>query len=122
VARFFKARTAQSSQRYDYFPRERDYDGARQGSPQQAERGEFDADESLDLSSNPEAVERRDETPRPVADSLASTETSFEPGAQAARDDRGQTKSRPGGKKAKQQRSATEAGPKESTDQGGKES
>jgi hypothetical protein len=59
VARFFKARAPQSRSRYDYDGDGRD-DGPDPDGRASPDGAEFDADESLDLSGNPEAIARRD--------------------------------------------------------------
>jgi hypothetical protein len=132
VARFFKARTAQPGLESGYNPRERDYERGR-ARETFADRQEFDGEESLDLSGNPEGVQRREENTEAwraatAADAStgSSTDSSTAMGQQSAAtrgDDRGQTKSRSSGKsKTKPQRATTDGPTKESTDAGGKES
>ncbi len=149
VARFFKARSPQRGARSDYgeadghdrhyaYGANSRYDTDSRmagGSGGIADRGEFDADESLDLSANPSGIDRR-ETDERVATSestLSSATGSWTEGAsseasassdandssmsnagQQSAAERGQMKSRPGKSKAKSQRSATDAGGKES--------
>jgi hypothetical protein len=144
VARFFKARTAQPGLGYDNASEDRSYDRRQRNGGTLADREEFDADESLDLSGNPDGVERREdntEGPRWTTGSDASagsttgaeqqsasgaelqSATGADPQSQVSRgDERGQSKSRAAKSKAKQQRSTTDAAAKESTDAGGKES
>jgi hypothetical protein len=144
VARFFKARPPQRGARSDYGEldgrdRQNFYGGSSYGTggrvdggPLDAERENFDADESLDLSANPTGIDRRedDEPPRPATSETTlssetsawsetnaatdSTETSMGDVGQESAADRGQAKSRSGKSKAKPQRSATDAGGKES--------
>ena len=146
VARFFKARSPQRGARSDYgyvdghdrqYPDPDRYDTVSRmdGGPGGADRGDFDSDESLDLSRNPTGIDRRgDEPPRPAtSETTLSSETggwsgtsaSSETGASSGGTDSGmsggqqgasdgQMKSRAGKSKAKSQRSATDAGGKES--------
>jgi hypothetical protein len=113
VARFFKARAPQNRGRYDYDGLGRDVDGQ---TP--ADRDEYDADESLDLSGNPEAIARREAgeaervtTGNSTATSDGGTSNAASP---SAAEERSSTKSRAAGKsKVKAQRSAPDAGGKE---------
>jgi hypothetical protein len=145
VARFFKARPPQRGARSDYgasdgHDREHSYDGgsAYGGTGSRtddrrmdSERGEFDADDNLDLSGNPAGIDRRedDEPARPATtettlsgETTAWSETTASSdgtdssisGAAQSETDRAQTKSRSGRNKPKPQRSATDAGGKES--------
>ena len=148
VARFFKARPQRGAGadygELDGRDRQSFYDGGRssagrtdgadwtdRGRPD-AQRGDFDADESLDLSANPAGIDRRDdgEPPRPATGETTlssgtsasseidaasdSTDTGSGDGGQQSAADRGQPKSRSGKSKAKPQRSATDVGGKES--------
>jgi hypothetical protein len=66
IARFFKARAPQARLSEDSRPRadsrlRADHGGERRGEPPLGTRGDFDGDESLDLSGNPPGVARRSE-------------------------------------------------------------
>ncbi len=150
VARFFKARPPQRGARSDYGEldgrdRQSFYDGGSSygasgrmdgGPSMDQERGDFDADESLDLSGNPAGIDRREdgEPPRPATSDTTlettlssetsalsesnatsdSTDTNIGDAGQQSAADRAQAKSRTGKSKAKPQRSATDVGGKES--------
>ncbi|HUQ53178.1 MAG TPA: hypothetical protein VM692_13215 [Gammaproteobacteria bacterium] len=123
VARFFKARAPQrrADDTYGGYAGGSGGNEWRDRSAQDGyDRGEFDADESLDLSGNPTRVQRPDddEANGAIGDSSteqwARTETpaSSTQDSSAARGDERQAKSRSGKNKAKTQRASAGANPK----------
>jgi hypothetical protein len=100
VARFFKARAPRRANSYETSWQER-------GAPARADREEFDADESLDLSGNRVGMDRSADSDSAAADaSRQSMSGNAAPAAAARADERAQTKSRNTGRKAKAQRAS----------------